>query len=500
VREPELKPRVAETRSAPPEPPKIAPRPAEPAVPRPANRPGQPSNYFAEAEEAKSLEEYVAHFHYKPPDEDEEVTMTGDRPVLDETLRYQATAPQALSDEPGVVPQATAEDVASTPPTEPETNPRMQTGSPVLPHETRGPDRSRFLDMPEPASEPSSASGTSTIGGPSFLGLSDAPEAISSHVADLAAEPPARSHWRAWIALIVLAIFGGLGYLEWRAEKSQTSNGPIGVMKMQIERLKGRKGAIVTPESTPEPGQPPSPSANQPQTNGSGPDMQVTPQQQTSPAPANQQPGGNAAPATDKPANPGAASTQPQNQGSESAAVNDPGGSAGYNVGTVRVPQPSVAQAPASDSLPAAKNAQPDNSAARADKSAPGAEELAKAADASDAAAASAWLWKSVAKGNSEAPVRLANMYIKGDGIPRSCEQAVVLLKSAAAKQNAAARIRLGSLYATGTCVPRDRVRAYQWMSSALEINPGATSARDFREQLWAQMTPQERELAQRKR
>jgi hypothetical protein len=127
-------------------------------------------------------------------------------------------------------------------------------------------------------------------------------------------------------------------------------------------------------------------------------------------------------------------------------------------------------------------------------------EELAKAENASDAAAASAWLWKAVAKGNPEAPIRLANMYIKGDGVTKSCEQALVLLKSAAAKENAAARSRLGSLYATGNCVPRDRVRAFEYMNSALDVNPNAPWARDFREQLWNQMTPQERTLAQKSR
>jgi hypothetical protein len=131
-------------------------------------------------------------------------------------------------------------------------------------------------------------------------------------------------------------------------------------------------------------------------------------------------------------------------------------------------------------------------------KTTPGAEELAKAANASDAAAASAWLWKSVAKGNPEAPIKLANMYIKGDGVPQSCEQAMVLLRSAAAEENAAARSRLGALYATGTCVPRNRVRAYQYMNQALQVNPNAIWAKDFRQQLWTQMTPEERQQAQK--
>ena len=120
-----------------------------------------------------------------------------------------------------------------------------------------------------------------------------------------------------------------------------------------------------------------------------------------------------------------------------------------------------------------------------------------KAANASDSAAASAWLWKSVAKGNPEAPVKLANMYIKGDGVAQNCEQALILLRSAAAKDNAAARSRLGRSMPTEPCVQRNRVRAYEYMSEALKANPNAAWARDFRQQLWTQMTAQERQQAQ---
>ena len=80
----------------------------------------------------------------------------------------------------------------------------------------------------------------------------------------------------------------------------------------------------------------------------------------------------------------------------------------------------------------------------------PGADEMAKAKNASDSAAEAAWLWKATAKGNPDAPVQLADMYVKGDGVPRSCEQAVVLLKTAAEKENARARNRLAAMYAYG--------------------------------------------------
>ena len=122
-----------------------------------------------------------------------------------------------------------------------------------------------------------------------------------------------------------------------------------------------------------------------------------------------------------------------------------------------------------------------------------GAEEMAKANNASDSAAEAAWLWKATAKGNPDAPVRLADMYAKGDGVPRSCEQAMVLLKTAATKQNALARNRLASMYSSGTCVQRNRVEAYRWLVSALDANPNSDWARQNRTLLWQQMTPEER-------
>jgi serine/threonine protein kinase len=126
-------------------------------------------------------------------------------------------------------------------------------------------------------------------------------------------------------------------------------------------------------------------------------------------------------------------------------------------------------------------------------KPVPGAEELAKANNASDAAAAAAWLWKATAKGNPEAPVRLADMYVKGDGVPRSCEQALVLLNTAATKENAQAHNRLAAMYSNGTCVQRNLVKAYRWLNSALAADPNNRWARQNRDSMWQEMTPEER-------
>ena len=69
-----------------------------------------------------------------------------------------------------------------------------------------------------------------------------------------------------------------------------------------------------------------------------------------------------------------------------------------------------------------------------------GAEELAVAqryltganGQQRNSAEAAKWLWKSMAKHNSSATLLLADLYLKGDGVSKNCDQARVLLDSAA--------------------------------------------------------------------
>jgi hypothetical protein len=51
-----------------------------------------------------------------------------------------------------------------------------------------------------------------------------------------------------------------------------------------------------------------------------------------------------------------------------------------------------------------------------------------------DSAEAAQWLWKAIAKHNGEALLLLADLYLKGDGVPKNCEQARVLLDTASRK------------------------------------------------------------------
>jgi hypothetical protein len=87
-----------------------------------------------------------------------------------------------------------------------------------------------------------------------------------------------------------------------------------------------------------------------------------------------------------------------------------------------------------------------------------GAEELATAEKylngapgmTRNSAEAAQWLWKAVSKRNLEATLALSDLYLRGDGVPKSCDQARLLLDAAARKGAKAAAVRLRGLQAFG--------------------------------------------------
>jgi len=63
---------------------------------------------------------------------------------------------------------------------------------------------------------------------------------------------------------------------------------------------------------------------------------------------------------------------------------------------------------------------------------------------------AAGWLWKAVGKGNLAATMVLSDLYLRGDGVPKNCDQARLLLDAAARKGKASAGERLRNLQAFG--------------------------------------------------
>ena len=186
-----------------------------------------------------------------------------------------------------------------------------------------------------------------------------------------------------------------------------------------------------------------------------------------------------APPVADQPAPP-AAKSDSANQASASAEdnatpkKNEPVPAVAKNEAPAPVPAAKPA-APAPVTTASAKNVAepaPRKTAARAtDRSATrpetaatqakptsGAEELEMAerylntapGQRRDPAQAAQWLWKSVAKQNPQATVLLADLYLRGDGIQKNCDQARVLLDAAARKGQTGASQRLRNMQAFG--------------------------------------------------
>ena len=417
------------------------------------------------------LDQYLQSFHYQPPDEPDEIAMHGDAsvheqeaaPAENETVAPPAasevttlddavaSAPAAKSKVPAIIEKVPPDTVESRLGLEPEAQEEVRS------------ERPKFLDLDDLRDQSGPAtSGTSIITGPSFLGLNDPPPTAKKRLPK--PRKLRKSHWGAWSAVILILIFAGLGVMQYRSQVNHANNGPLEIAKAKVREWRQRIPALAVSEPAPggsdtansKPVRPPRPAPS------SNPNETATDEAASSDLPPS-----NSAEATSVSKPPKAALTSPTSPVTTAAS----GAGAGA-ANQEAAPKPSFA----------------------------GAEEMTKAKNASDAAATAAWLWKATAKGNPDAPVQLADMYIDGQGVPRSCEQAMVLLKTAAEKDNARARNRLASMYATGSCVQRDRVQAYRWLSSALAANPHSDWAQQNRDLIWRQMTPDERAQAEKYR
>jgi TPR repeat protein len=86
---------------------------------------------------------------------------------------------------------------------------------------------------------------------------------------------------------------------------------------------------------------------------------------------------------------------------------------------------------------------------------------------AHSASMAVSWYRKAADAGNAMGENNLADMYLRGEGVPQNNAEAFRLFQKAAIQGSTGARIKLGYMYANGLGVKKDPETAYAWISAA---------------------------------
>ena len=354
------------------------------------------------------------------------------------------------------------------------------------------------LEVPEiPAEGPEDrAKPDQTISGPSFLGLAD--EGRGYNIDYLLEDEPKESHWRLWLVLIILALFGVMAWLQLRHSGVD--------MTGLMQRL--RQGKLSTTEEQTHPSDVSSDS-------GATADVAKSPAQ-NSPAAQNNssQNDGGAAPVNGS----NKAGDQSKNaaQAAADAAKTSDGG-ADQSKDTAKSDVSADAKSPASATSDSVKqpDKSPENSSApNPDKSATGSEGNPSATDTAGknqpTAVAKNTPPKKPAASVEDSEAKAARVrdsqtaglvasgekYLYGRGVPANCERAISYLRKASDMGNAKGSSHLGAMYATGQCLPMDRVRAYKYFAQALHQDSSNMYFQRNLEMLWNEMTSEEKQQA----
>ena len=304
----------------------------------------------------------------------------------------------------------------------------------------RGPEQ-----MPvEDARERGAPMSRGEVSGPSFLGLAGG----SSGSSDYLLEDEPSGGWRKWAVLLILILLGVLAYMQWKTNwRAQPSSPPASPVAPAQSGPQG--SAAPASEATGIPAQGAQQAAKPPDASPQPPAKEAA----ASPSP--DKPKSDDTTAQDPASDQADKDKDKKNKDKKDAASGDPA-------------DQSEEQAPAKpERKPASHTRKP-----AADRS----------SDNTDS--------------RRDPMVLMAQKYLYGQGVRRDCDQAMVYLRAANQKASAEARSQMGALYATGYCVPLDRVRAYQWFTSALNVEPDNPALQRERNNLWTQMSSDERQQA----
>lgn len=281
------------------------------------------------------------------------------------------------------------------------------------------------------------------ITGPSFLGLSDDASTSNGSEYLLDDEQPHRFSWRAWLAVAVLAVVGFLIYKQWSAIQAGAQ-----ALTQKADATENKPSPVTTP-----------PAASTSAQNTPPSDTTITPQPSTNNADGSS--------TVDKPEN---------DQGTTADGETAPVEKSADETDAVKTDQTAT-----SEDEPKPDTAEDTVTTAKEQSPAPAKTKTTTAAATTQAKF-------------DNSSVDQADRYLHGQGVPRDCTKAISLLRSSARDGNPRAQVKLGAMYAIGECVTQDRAAAYQWMARAQETQPSNSYLQKTMNNLWANMTPDERD------
>jgi hypothetical protein len=305
--------------------------------------------------------------------------------------------------------------------------------------------------------------GETTVGGPSFLGLSHSGSGEGGY--SYLFEEEERSHAGLWVFLVLLLVLSGVVYAKWQPIRdyvlttalthARPQQPPAQDSKSEQNAVPGSSAPTTTLASSDAASQPAITTETKADTSKVPPQKEGLPEQD------------NAKDASGAP------------KPDENAKSNSAGKG---NAEQPASKQPSAKSQAAKDQVakdqaPASEEDSESASAAEEEKPAKNARALPVSNPGSDL-------------------VNSGEKYLYGRGVARSCDQAVSYFNAAAAKQNPQAFSHLGALYATGECVPMDRAVAYAWFRRAYAKEPTNHYFEQNLTMLWREMTPDERQRA----
>jgi hypothetical protein len=307
------------------------------------------------------------------------------------------------------------------------------------------------------------------ITGPSFLGLGNDPENEGEYL--LEDESGSGAGLRRLILLVVLAAIVGLIFMQWRSSLKANPKAP----ELSPSAAPARQGNSSAPASPSPPGQ------------KAGGQEQSTLDSGTVSADTTK---------SDKGAN--GSDSGKKSQTDTLARADDPGilpnaadrnPSEGGSASDASKPNIAVKSSEPAKASDDAKSNEPNDPATSATNG--GKADSSK----SSAVVDTATVYPSAPVRPSAALLR-AQQFLQGRGVPQNCEQGLIYLRAATQRNEPAAAVQMGALYSAGHCVKQDRVMAYRWFNSAHELQPANQWIQKSMDQLWAQMTQQERRLS----